>query len=368
MVIPACSEFETLFTTLSSLSRSTASASAGREDIRVIVVVNNRVNASAEIHTENEKTLKKLAVNANGYPFSLEAIDATTPGLKNGVGEARKMGMDRAIESFLKSPHDAVVSLDADCLVSENYMTAWLSRPIHGSAVTVEFEHPLEGPAREATALYELYLRYFRWQLSKISSPFAYATIGSCLGTTADNYRRSGGMVRKDATEDFHFLGKLRKLGPIDHWPDVCVYPSARRSKRVYLGTGFFIDRYQEDPEGAWNDLLLPSPSQFAELRRIQDAVFSGDFSLPELSDIRDALDRIKRSTSTPKAYKQRALEAFDATFTWRILRSLSESSPHATPNDFLNWCRTGLVRPLKDAEALLRSFRDRDRASHLKS
>ena len=52
-------------------------------------------------------------------------------------------------------------------------------------------------------------------------------------------------MPRKKATEDFYFLQELAKYCGVHVIPDVLVYPSPRPISRVYLGTGFHMERVE---------------------------------------------------------------------------------------------------------------------------
>ncbi len=51
-------------------------------------------------------------------------------------------------------------------------------------------------------------------------------------------------MNKREAGEDFYFLGKLAKIGGIDYLKETCVYPSARVSTRVPFGTGKRVERF----------------------------------------------------------------------------------------------------------------------------
>lgn len=60
------------------------------------------------------------------------------------------------------------------------------------------------------------------------------------------NYTKIGGMTPRSATEDFHFLNKLRRQGPIQYNTSTTVKPSSRQSERVTLGTGYFLTKSKQ--------------------------------------------------------------------------------------------------------------------------
>ncbi len=138
----------------------------------VIVVVNAGENTPQNIIDQNRKTYAELIEARNNESYSHFQLIALyvedTPKKHAGVGYARKVGMDYAIGIFnaIKNYTGVLVSLDADCRVSENYFTALENAYMQDKALDVAthyFEHdlPLDS-TEEAIVLYELYLRYFR--------------------------------------------------------------------------------------------------------------------------------------------------------------------------------------------------------------
>ncbi|HHG84141.1 MAG TPA: hypothetical protein ENJ82_05265 [Bacteroidetes bacterium] len=77
-------------------------------------------------------------------------------------------------------------------------------------------------------------------------------------------YQAQGGMNRRKAGEDFHFLQKLIPLGSHSELNTTCVIPSPRPSDRVPFGTGKAIGAYMEAPD---LDFPVYSPESFAALR-----------------------------------------------------------------------------------------------------
>ncbi len=126
IVIPAIAEELTLPDTLESLTHCNADL---LPKTLVLVVVNNHAPefSGAEIIAENQRTLEWLRTNP--YPnLHLACIDASSPGLelpkKEGVGSARKIGMDHAVNLLIEADSKAplVVCLDADTVVRATYL------------------------------------------------------------------------------------------------------------------------------------------------------------------------------------------------------------------------------------------------------
>ena len=327
---------------------------------------------------ESAAHLGELKTASLSASFPIHVLDATQPGLRFGVGEARKMGMELALREVLASETDRIVSLDADTAVAPSYVETLLHHPLRGAGFVLRFEHRLEEADNPgAIALYELFLRHMALSLRKAGSPFAYVSIGSAIGTDARHYRLCGGMPLKSATEDFHFLNKLRKLGPIEEWDDSCVYPSSRQSRRVLLGTGFFLSNFAMDREGSFEKLNIPSPAAFEQLSRTLQCLASGHEGLSEatLSDMPAVatflerhdyirrIDELRRNSASEAAYRARIHQVFDAMATWRLLRALAEDEPRPGIDRFLAWCAQTVGLQSMDAVDLLKAFRELGRS-----
>ena len=130
--------------------------------------------------------------------------------------------MDTALQVFDYSISDKkiIVSLDADCLVEENYISEIQNyfNQQNVSAAIVDFEHTLpEDEIRKIGILsYEIFLRHYVAGLLFAKSPFAFHTIGSTIVCDHEAYIKIGGMNTKKAAEDFYFLQKLAKHFTID--------------------------------------------------------------------------------------------------------------------------------------------------------
>lgn len=301
VVIPVLAEKNSLFATLASLSRNSS------DELRrtlILCVINNRGNniASHRDIKNNQDTIRYLYALMRGLPVEFSAdcgladdwqakfcpamrlayIDASSPGWEmtdkcGGVGMARKIGMDAALTVFdyAGAGEKLIISLDADTLVEENYLTAIRDFFVQGkSAAVVDYAHqiPVGARGRLAICTYELFLRYYVLGLRYAGSPYAFHTIGSTIVCTADAYIAVGGMNRRDAAEDFYFLNKLAKYKEVGRIRNTTVYPSARPSRRVPFGTGRRIVKFLE---GGDEEFLLYDPRVFLLLRRWLDVMKS---------------------------------------------------------------------------------------------
>ena len=251
----------------------------------VIVVVNESENSSPEVKSFNQETYDKLfdwKNNNDRENLILHPIYAHSINAKHaGAGMARKIGMDEVIRRFnaLNRPDGVIISLDADCLVSSNYLQrieSVFSENKFCFAATLNFKHRVEEMAdakqKLGIQLYEDYLHYYKKALDFAGFPDSIYTIGSAFAVRAEAYVKQGGMNRRQAGEDFYFLNKLTKLGTITEIDDVVVYPSARVSDRVPFGTGAAMAKWMNED----GDLTVTyNFSAFLDLKVLFDQVDS---------------------------------------------------------------------------------------------
>jgi hypothetical protein len=252
VVIPALAEEQSLPETLNSLGSNPA---RWREKILVVVVVNNRCDAPQPWREQNGRTLTLLEeAGGSGFGLNLAWVDASSAGLElpgdEGVGLARKIGFDLALECLDWRGDPLCASLDADTLTDGNYFKALMAhfRNCTSAGAVVPFRH-CRGATPElddAITHYELYLRHYVLGLELARSPYAYHTIGSALACRAEAYVAAGGMNRRKAGEDFYFLQQLAKIGGIEQVGGTMVYPAARLSARTPFGTGPALARLQD--------------------------------------------------------------------------------------------------------------------------
>src|SRR5665647_265177 len=243
---------------------SLAACSPPSCDVTVIVVVNSSDRTPPQLLLNNLKTIQSILawLDSGIRPFyQLRLLHAPAlPSKWAGVGWARKIAMDEAIRCLDQSglEEGILVGFDADSLVSGNYFTsiemAFRENPRY-NFVTLNFSHPIDDPTltkslREGIIQYELYLRYLRNAMHWCGYPHSIHTVGSSFAVKASSYVKQGGMNRRQAGEDFHFLHKMVLLGEYGVVKDATVYPAARISHRVPFGTGAALKKWEEgDPE-----------------------------------------------------------------------------------------------------------------------
>jgi hypothetical protein len=207
--------------------------------------------------------------------FQLKLLHAPSlPSKWAGVGWARKIAMDEAIRSLVRSGKEEgiLVAFDADSVVSQNYFSAIDTAFRKNSTynfVHLNFCHPVDDPAltnsmREGIIQYELYLRYLRNAMQWCGYPHAIHTVGSSFAVKASAYVKQGGMNRRQAGEDFHFLHKMVLLGDYGQINEATVFPAARISHRVPFGTGAALKKWEEGDQELYMAYALKS---FSSLR-----------------------------------------------------------------------------------------------------
>lgn len=258
IVIPAICEYENIKKLLISLAESNKSFF---KDTIIIFVINNSDSSIQEVKNDNKSSLdflRKLIKQNSTDNFSkiiiesgirIGLIDAATEGKEfrdniAGVGLARKIGMDSALQIFDYSipGKKIIISLDADCQVEKNYLSEIINyfNAQNISVAVVDFEHNFCEDTNNKIAIlsYEIFLRHYVAGLLFAESPFAFHTIGSTIVCDHEAYIKIGGMNTKKAAEDFYFLQKLAKHYRINRITSTKVKPSARQSWRVPFGTG----------------------------------------------------------------------------------------------------------------------------------
>lgn len=303
LVIPVCAESECLPLTLESLAGNPGSELG---DMLVILVVNNPPPGSpcsSVKFAENRETLRLL--RNSHFPFqeelNLSWIDVSAPGFeinpKEGVGAARKIGMDKSLEFLdFSGASPVIISLDADTLVERNYLAAirrYFSANPDKAGATVNFEHQPGRTAGEDAAVisYELFMRYYVEGLRISQSPYAYHVLGSAMAFRAEDYVRAGGMRKRNGGEDFYFLQALRKTGAVGQITETTVRPSSRASDRVPFGTGPRISQIVESGKG----LMFYNPEIFFFLKNL--------FSMVNCSETSDNLIDIEKLAPVLKDY-----------------------------------------------------------------
>jgi len=351
--------------------------------IEVIVVINHASDASDAVRAANQETFDKISIWKQGhesggfrvYPF--RAFDL--PPKIAGVGLARKIGMDEAMCRFaaINRPDGIIASLDADCLVSNNYFNALqdyfkVNSNIH--AATLAYAHRLNGISdarhRYAMVCYELFLRYVEHGWGYAGLPFAFTAIGSCFAVRANACARHHGMNKRRAGEDFYFLHKLARERPLGHITSACVYPSAHMSSRTPFGTGQAVAAWVHGDSRRWP---VCEPERFAELRLMNDALeslFDSDTDgwlerLPvSLADflreagITNAARNMRANAVAAASFRRRFYVWFDGLKAWRYIHRPSRQIPiEEAAASLLKM--DGITPQATDAESLLMQYRD---------
>jgi hypothetical protein len=317
IVIPVLAESEILSKTIDSLLCSIENSAVDfHYHTQIIIVVNNPplpAKGSVDFYEKQKKiadnqylltTLRNNSLCLSKRSFLKKSqvafcwLDASSEGceinLKQGVGGARKLGMDAALHSLDWDKDPLIFSLDADTLVKNNYISAvkcfFNKNPIVPAA-TVGFQHqPGSTPYEEkAIRLYERFLHHYVDELRNAHSPYAYHSIGSTIICRASAYIKAGGMRPRPAGEDFYFMQALCKVGqinvefPIGKITETCVYPSSRISDRVPFGTGARmtedIARMKKDKDKVENPItnnIFYNPRIFAIIKEIISGVDDG--------------------------------------------------------------------------------------------
>ena len=361
VVIPAISEFENIKQLLSSLARNPKQY---LQKSLIIFVVNNSISSDPEVKADNKHSLEflhelirenssdKFATHILESGIRIGLIDASSEGKEfddksAGVGLARKIGVDAALQVFeyLISGKKILVSLDADCLVEENYFSEiqHFFNQQNVYAAIVDFEHML--PEDEIRKLgifsYEIFLRHYVAGLLFAKSPFAFHTVGSTVVCDHEAYIKIGGMNTKKAAEDFYFLQKLAKHYKIQRITSTKVKPSARESWRVPFGTGRSITDFSSNKK----DILVYDPEVYLVLKEWliifnSDLLLNPDFVLKKPKEIHPELynflvsrgfnnnwEKIIDNSKSSKQLDYQRKNWFDAFETLKLLHHLRDSS-----------------------------------------
>lgn len=271
LVIPACNEGASLLRLLTFLD----TVDQQRKNL-VVVVINATTEAPNAVHLQNTQCARDIEAQfqsspvpglLNGTHIDVFLVDRYSPGHrlppKQGVGLARKIGGDILCALYasekLSSPWFG--STDADARLPRDYFQR-LAPHTQCSAITFPFSHHAVPGFEQAMALYELSLHHYVFGLQWANSPYAYHTIGSTIATHVDVYASVRGFPKRQAGEDFYYLNKAAKLGPILRADGACIELEGRPSSRVPFGTGPAIQHIKENgPPRMYN------PGVFTPLR-----------------------------------------------------------------------------------------------------
>ncbi len=351
VVIPCYNEKELLLTLQNLCACATSKAKT-----LVAVIINSSVLTNEKVVLQNRKTYDKVigfaAENNSDTLRFFPLIFENLPRKHAGVGLARKIGMDLAVEYFLniQNPEGIIISLDADCTVSPNFLTGIFAayRQIDKLCCTVQnFHHRVENndPQLEnAIRQYEQYIRYFSQMLRFVEFPYYFHTIGSAFSVAADAYVRVGGMGRQQGGEDFYFLQKVFALRKTKLLNDVFVYPMARYSDRIPFGTGPALQKIINEPDGQMKTYSFESFLELKEFFNLRQSFFKQNAELirqkivqlhpaiiefSEQTAVLSEIEDSNQNSATLLAFEKRFFHHFNA---FKIIKYLNFTHPKFFP------------------------------------
>lgn len=244
VVVPARDEAERIGDCLRALA---AQDGLRADEYEVIVVLDGCLDATAEIVRELTAALSALAL-----------VQVTLP-VAEGVGRARRRGMDLACERLLLvgNPGGLIASTDADTIVAEDWLRAQLQlveRGAHAIGGLIELD-PGESGSLAPRAVHERERRAGE-RLGGILEAGSAKTAGdrtehhqfsgASLAITAETYLRCGGLPVRAALEDEALEAELLARGvPIHRSRSVRVTTSARTTGRAPRGLAHDLARSQ---------------------------------------------------------------------------------------------------------------------------
>lgn len=351
IVIPSLAEAANLPRTLESLSHNPADL---LDRFIILVVVNQRADATYEETVDNLETLKSLPLWKKQYRLhNLCWVDAVSSGRelphKQGVGLARKIGLDLALPLLNYQNEDPIlICLDADTLVQPDYLPAitrhFAHSPAGGTSISYRHRPAADPTGQSAIDRYELFLRVYVLGLELAGSPYAFHTVGSAMACRASAYCACGGMNRRLAGEDFYFLQQLHKTSRVTPLTGTVVHPSPRSSHRVPFGTGRAVGDMLNEGEqrllfyqpvvfsivGEWLACVAENPA--ADVSVLLNS--AADIS-PVLHDVleqagfRDSWENLKKNNREGAKLTAAFHGWFDAFRTMRLVHELSDRAYH---------------------------------------
>lgn len=317
VVIPVFNE-KHLIDALNSL----ISSSLPPDDVEVIIVINQAENCSNEISQQNNLTFKDTSrwiANNKKEEIQFFVNHISLPKKHAGVGLARKAGMDEATRRFelIGNEKGIILCFDADCVCAPNFLSeihnSFLQKDLKGASIYYEhLTDNLSDLEKEGILQYELHLRHYVNGLRKAGYPYAFHTVGSSMAVRVDIYKKAGGMNRRKAGEDFHFLHKVIPFGNFEEITTTAVYPSPRISNRVPFGTGKAMDDWISNSKSTFYSYHPSIFNDISELLKTVPLLYKND----DISEI------TKNLTPEIRAYLE--LENFSS-----IVIAINKQSSH---------------------------------------
>ena len=327
--------------------------------VEILLIINASSADDDAIHRQNGKTLDELsawATQHNEAGFCLHCVyEKDLPVKHQGVGLARKIGLDLAVSRFagVGQENGVCISLDADCLVEQNYFVAiaeYFAVNKEDQVAVIDFKHQLEALSDsghyQAMVAYELYLRYYVQGVRYSGLPYDYQTLGSCFAVRANSYMAQGGMNKRQAGEDFYFIHKFTALSQCGRIKSTRVMPSARLSQRVPFGTGPAVLQRMGASAEAYDTY---DPQVFRDLRCLLEWLrglneeselnISGVQSLPQplyvfllQQGIAQRMAEIRNNTASMESLVERFSQWFNAFLVLKYVHFAHEHSYERKP------------------------------------
>lgn len=270
------------------------------------------------------------------HDFPVHLIDKSSKGKgwkgkHFGVGWARKTAMD-AINSIAK-PEDVIISIDADTHYPPEYLESvkdlFMKNP-DKIALSNPYYHKLTGEENLDRVIlrYEIYMRNYSLNMHRINNPYKFTALGSAIAVPVWAYRKVGGITPHKSGEDFYFLQKLRKSGELILGNDVKVYPSARKSDRVFFGTGPAVIK---GLQGDWSSYPVYHYSLFDKVHETYGSfedLYKRDFSVP-MSEFLQSVFReksfwqpLRDNSANAEKFAEACMQKIDALRILQFLKS----------------------------------------------
>ena len=384
IIIPSLAEAANLPQTLESLSHNPAVL---LNRFLILIIVNQRADASGAETADNHKTLQMLPLWKQQYGLNnLFWVDAASIGAelppKQGVGLARKIGLDLALPLLdYRDGDPLLICLDADTVVQPDYLHAisshFAATTAGGASISYRHRPAANEAGQSAIDRYELFLRIYVLGLDLAGSPYAFHTVGSAMACQASAYVASGGMNRRLAGEDFYFLQQVHKTSGVVPLVGTIVHPSPRSSTRVPFGTGRSVGDMLEDGEqrllfyqpvvfsivGEWLECMAEnSGADASELLNRAAAISPVLHDVMEQAGFRASWENLKKNNREGEKLTAAFHGWFDAFRTMRLIHELSDRAyPRIEPEGAVAplFERAGHVAPdsLSEQLELLRSL-----------
>lgn len=243
---------------------------------------------------------KSIGILQKDYDFPIIIIDKSSrgngwQGKQKGVGWARKLAMDKA--ASLGEKNELLLSIDADTEYPKEYLESVHSifkqnKKIVGLANPYYHKLTENENANRAILRYEIYMRNYAINMLLLDNIYHFTALGSAMGTTVSIYKKMGGISPKASGEDFYFLQKLRKYGPLADYNTVKVYPASRFSDRVNFGTGPAMIK---GDNGDWSSYPIYHYRLFDKIKKTYEAfpqLYTVDIETPMSNFLRKQLKR----------------------------------------------------------------------------